>query len=286
VAICFFGQVKNISNREVDAFIENILRPLAEVYLEIDVYLHTYNMRKFTNPRNNEDGAFIDVSKSIQLLMSEISSLSSSAAIICIRQEQIEISHLQDADMSFQDLRYYLNRGDPWNNQGVSMLYFLRQLYSLDRVTRLWEKVEEEAEKGQHYDAVIYTRPDLLFFDRLPSLAPSWLFDGECKGDGTDGFYSDTTLLATLEENTIYTAGFDQYQGLNDRFAMGSPSVMKIYGHRLHLIDHYFATYPNMKLWAEPFLSKVMNDMSGVHNMLLHNFTFSRVRADGSYSAT
>jgi hypothetical protein len=127
------------------------------------------------------------------------------------------------------------------------------------------------------YDAVIYTRPDLMFLNKLQIMEDALVHFSACEPDIEKLFPG---------ANTIYTPTFDEWHGLNDRFAIGSASVMQIYGHRMHMIESYFEKYPTLQLWAEPFLHKVMIEMSGVAHGRLENFNFTRVRADGVFRVT
>ena len=151
--------------------------------------MHTYNVRTFTNPRNGEDNVRLDLRGSSDRLSKKMLENNLSLGRICVKG--IQISTVEEADANFRDLRYYLNQGDPRDNQGLTMGYFLRQLYSLDQVTQLWGnqhgsgtaehytaangeaksnlvgQVDQEGPQ-KSYDIVIYTRPDLFFFDELP----------------------------------------------------------------------------------------------------------------------
>lgn len=254
VAICFFGQVKNITPKQASNFVHQILEPLAKVYGQIDIYLHTYNMKEFTNPRNGEFDVPIDVGGAIYTLMTTAINTGVGAKV-CVRR--LKVSHPGKADRSFRDVRHYLQNGDPWQNQGVSMLYFLRQLYSLDQVTKLWEaEAVATSELTRTYDAIVYTRPDLHYFDTLPV---DW----------------------KLSDRTIYTPWFDQWGGLNDRFAIGVPTVMQAYGHRMHMVDYFLERHSGSMLWAEPFLHDVVIRLWGFTHGRTENFRFTRVRANG-----
>lgn len=273
IALCFFGQVKNINKQQVKNLTDNVISPLLELYSAMDIYIHTYNMRTFNNRRNKEYNVSIDVGASISLMISMLRQHHSPQRIFL---KGVEISDPHDADLSFRPLSYYLDHGDPWRNKGVSLFYLLRQYYSLDRVTKLWEdKMQSTLLNATYYDAMVYLRPDLIYYDRLPLPTPP-------KKRSLHG-----TPLTLFENNAIYAPHFARYnKGLNDRFAMGRPDVMQIYGHRMHDIDRYFATYTNDSLWAEPFLYKVMVEMHGVRYVPLRNFVFTRVRADGTFNET
>lgn len=273
-AICFFGQVKNINQSHVASFVANVLMPVLELYPQIDIYLHTYDIKRFTNPRNGEDHVPINVQRSMSLLVGGVLSCRTCNRV---KLKGVVVSEPAVADRRFRNLQYYLSRGDPWDNQGLSMKYFLRQLYSLDKVTELWHG-PCGSDRMYGYDMIMYTRPDLIFFDELSLV-------------GRGGGFSDTETeheitTSELQPHTIYTPNFDTFEGLNDRFAFGTPSVMHIYGSRMHFIDYYFQQRPQTPLWAEPYLRDIVVDMWGFKSSYLHNFTFARVRADGRVGVT
>jgi hypothetical protein len=277
----------------IESYVDIILIPLQRVYSSIDIYMHTYNTHRFTNPRKGEYDVALDVSLSLEKVIHKVRQTKLFNRRVSFKE--IKISEVQEADKSFRDLRHYLHRGDPWENQGMSMRYFLRQLYSLEQVTQLWEgrhrslgfcNMDERdqicrfmSKKVQNsYDLVIYTRPDLFFWDRLPQI-------NACESKKHDlGSCSHENWGP--QRNTIYTASFDDYNGLNDRFALGTPFVMRHYGHRVQMIEDYFERYPDLKLWAEPFLYKVMVEIFGINHAPLDGFRFTRVRADGFLGAT
>jgi hypothetical protein len=261
--MCFFGQVKNIADDHGRKFMEHVVRPLMTYYPQIDVYLHTYNIERFSNPRNGEHNVTIDVVSSLERLVTMLRQMGPPGRVSL---KGLNITEPLDADRHFRPLEFYLSRGDPWDNEGISMFNLLRQLYSLDQVTQQWENDKELS----HYAAVVYTRPDLLFHTQLPLKA------------SRDG------ARHALSPNSIYSAPFDDElgQALNDRFAFGTPDVMRIYGHRMRYIEPYFDQDRQASLWSEKFLHKVMVEMHGFAYARLEHFFFSRVRADGSYRST
>lgn len=103
------------------------------------------------------------------------------------------------------------------------MFYFLRQLYSLETVTRLWEK---SPSTGDRYQAVVYVRPDLLFESPLPVADTLDVIDEEHS-------------KRILRPRTVFSPNFDVFGGMNDRFALGTPDVMSVYGYRKNDIDRF-----------------------------------------------
>lgn len=219
-ALVFFGLVKNLNESHVKNFEENLLLPLLERCASVKVYLHTYNISVFNNPRseNNEANVTIDSRSSIDLLFRHLLSYR------VISLWNVSFSSPEDADDSMGPIDYYLQRGDPWpDNPNISMKYYLRQLYSLQLVTDLW------AREKHGFSLVLYTRPDLYYESKLE-------------------------LPATIKRNTLYSPHFAYpamfndrigfYSGYNDRMAIGKADVMEIYGRRLKFIDLMFTSAP------------------------------------------
>lgn len=161
-------------------------------------------------------------------------------------------------------------------------------------VTKLWQDKRSRAtlEDGteqldEYYQAVVYARSDLFYYDPLPLIPQKWNetteeFYFETKPDGSSEWTWDELVL----NNTLYTAPFDESYGLNDRFAYGRAPVMRLYGNRGTEIDAFFERYPDQALWVEPFLYKNVIEMHGVQRGRIERFQFARVRATGYYGGS
>lgn len=149
------------------------------------------------------------------------------------------------------DFLAYRSKGDPWRDGYNSLNNLLRQHYSLQRVTSLW------VSKKHEYDAVMYCRPDVQFIARLNV---DWLFN--------------------LGDRDIVVPSFLPCTGYNDRFAIGKPDTMLIYGNRRELALNYSMHH---NLHAERFLKYVL-DSNNLH-VIQVKFPFIRVRANGSLSS-
>ena len=165
--------------------------------------------------------------------------------------------HVDDADAVERQLiapkmKSWLQHGDAWGESGehVTLKNFLKQLYSLEQVTRLWYSDDRTP------DVVFYLRSDLWFFNKL-----------------------DATELSqvVLQPNTLFTPAFHRWEGLNDRLAFGSPQVMQVYGNRLKNATSFSQLEA---LHAERFLlysaKQAGLNVSGETKLL-----FERVRATG-----
>lgn len=155
-----------------------------------------------------------------------------------------------DEDPQFQENFERLKSfGDSWGDGFNSLRNCLRQLHSLACVTQLLEK------SGERFDVVIYTRVDLCFKTELkiPKIRPA----------------------------TLYTAWFDKYRGLNDRFAMGDQRTMMLYGQRSSSALRYCQA-TGKSFHAERFLWWYARQQK-LHTGDLTSFEFCRVRASGTF---
>jgi hypothetical protein len=145
------------------------------------------------------------------------------------------------------DLFKYRTHGDPWNTKFVSLNNVILSLWSAYQVTQLWKNSNIE------YDAVIYLRPDILYIKPL-----------------------ELKFFNMIYENNILLPNFEEMP-INDRFAIGCPRVMQIYGERfIHAYD-YSLSY---QLHAETYLNYILN----INNIIIDkiHFRFCRIRMDGS----
>lgn len=79
---------------------------------------------------------------------------------------------------------------------------YLQQLHGLERSNAL--RLAHEAQTGVRYDCVIRCRPDLCFEAPIPD-------------------------IRDLDLRYVHVPDFHQYEGVNDRFAVGNPENMTIY---------------------------------------------------------
>jgi hypothetical protein len=140
------------------------------------------------------------------------------------------LEHQDAVDLKLE-LERYRTHGNPWaEDDKVSFSTLdnhIRALWSLNQVTSLWRGT------GIVYDAVVYLRPDVQF---LTYLSPSW--------------------LQGLTHHTIRIPDFHLVDGCNDRFAIGTPPVMELYGKRFHQAYEYSL---RMSLHSEKFLAYMLH---------------------------
>jgi hypothetical protein len=192
VALVFWGMTRAL-NYTIGSIEKHIFLPLEAANVTWDVYMHTYRMRgNYSNTRNGV--------LNIQLNYTEYQLLKPTVY-------RIDSQDRVDAWLHWRD---YSHKGDPWDNDFLSLRNSLRALYSQMVATLL------VAASGKHYNAVVLLRPDVLFLNDL-----------------------NATLLTHVQANTAYLPDFGQYGGLNDRFAFGTPDAMYIYGTRyMHALQY------------------------------------------------
>lgn len=128
VAVVFNGQLKNVEPGHVANFTDQVLKPLMEYFNHVDVYLHSFNALTFNNPRNGEDHWPINVTRSVENIVAGLRAVEPAGRV---KIKGILVTDPQDADAAFKPLDYYLEHGDPYNNEGLSLFNSLRSYHSL-----------------------------------------------------------------------------------------------------------------------------------------------------------
>lgn len=156
----------------------------------------------------------------------------------------------QDIVDSSLKLFNYRTMGNPWPEDGGTFCTLdnhVRALWSLKKVTELW------SESGIEYDAILYLRPDVRYY--IP-FQMEW--------------------LENLNTFTLKCPDFHLTDGCNDRFAVGKPNVMKLFGNRF---DDAYEYSLKKKLHSEEYLAEILR-----RNKILVEaipFRFRRIRANG-----
>lgn len=237
ICVCFFGLV-----RHYDMVAQSVQRHIFDVIeaanYTFDIYAHTYRINSVYNKRNGELGISVDP-ESLQRLLP---------------QAEIIYDYTEAADSSM-DISHLLMNGDPWpDNPGTSVKFFVRQLYSLHRVSQLWKHRMKE------YDYCVYLRPDVMFISDLD------LFQNQRQ----------------LNDTFVGTPNWHKWGGLNDRFAYGVPNAMQLFGTRFNLLPYYVMVYhkaPHAEKFLKFFFRKKRLNKVWSYTM------FQRLRADGRVDA-
>jgi hypothetical protein len=161
----------------------------------------------------------------------------------------IEDQDAVDITLAFEDYRKHGNAWKEDDGKGFQTLdNHIRALWSLQQVTRMWIPTKDK------YDAILYIRPDVKFYS---SLHPSW--------------------FQSLTSANILVPNFHLIDGVNDRFAIGHPTVMKHYGMRFYQAKEYSNM---MALHSERFLSWILH-MNRIQVQYVP-IKFRRIRANGA----
>ncbi len=167
-----------------------------------------------------------------------------------LRPKEAIAENQDQVDRSLK-LDSYRTHGDPWKDDGgvpfQTLDNHIRALYSLFQCTKLWTQQEVR------YDAVMYVRPDCKY---LSLLNPAW--------------------IQQVATGTVLIPDFHLFYGCNDRFAIGRPQEMRIYGERFTSAHQYSLHKP---LHSEAFLADTMKE-HGIQFQLVP-IRFQRIRADG-----
>jgi hypothetical protein len=237
VAVCFFGLTRSLQFT-IDSIRTNVFDVLTAAGVQYTTYLHTHNVTRMFNPRAYEFNVTFDPTL-YRLLRPD-------AAVF---EEPIDWTLPSNQDL----LAALLKRGDPWGEKGdhISLRNLVNQLHCLQALTAMW------APHASRFDAVIYLRSDVWFFNRLD--VPQLL-----------------EAAAATSHPVIWTPAFATYTGLNDRFAFGNVAAMQTYGNRWQRAEEHALT---ANLHAERFLNRTMT-AAGVECRTT-GIVFARVRGDG-----
>lgn len=236
IALCFWGLCRS-THLTIESIEECIYKPLKEAGYDVTTFLHTYTLyRNYKNSRSNE--------LNIQLKNTNYKLL---------KPDNYKTENQDQIDIQLDFIKYR-TMGDPWEHDTISVSdkwetlnNHIRALWSLQKVTELWTTC------GQSFDVVLYLRPDVSYKTKLKK---EW--------------------IEAVHRGTVFIPDFHLYFGSNDRFAIGHPEDMKLYGNRLNEALSYSQRKP---LHAEAFLTDFMRS-KGVQFVTIP-FRFQRVRANG-----
>jgi hypothetical protein len=161
---------------------------------------------------------------------------------------------LEDKEMVSKrlDLQKYRTKGDPWAQEKGAIP---GDFTTLDNhILYLWSQrqlTEMVKERLGRYTHIVFCRPDVQY---LTPLEKHWF-----------SFTTDVILIPT----------FGQWHGINDRFAIGRPEQMKIYGNRFNDSLEYSK---HNELASELFLRDTLKQ----HKIKVDyvNMLFIRIRAN------
>ena len=235
--ICFFGVIGRSIDYTIDSINENIFNVLKANNIEYDVFIHNMIVDKMYNPRTGEINSIIN-NENYKLLNPT---------------EYIEDKQ-EDFDRNYNNWESIFKYGDEYNNDFNTVRNAIRQLYSLKRVTSLWENKEK-------YDLYLYLRPDLLYETKLDI---------------------QIILKHIHTKNILFTPSWAQkhdptsrLEGLNDRIYFGDYDVMLKIAKRIDCIQEL----NRRRYIAENFLHRIVKNY-GINTIHI-DLTGSLIRADG-----
>jgi len=237
VALCFFGLTRSLKFT-LDSIEKCIFDPLKNHGIRYDTFLHTYKMKTpYSNPRAGEKDLILDTDE-YKLLEPEY--------------HMVESKEVVSKKL---DLEKYRTHGNPWGNEKraipgdfSTLDNHILYLWSLKQLTTMWSDAKSR------YSHIIYCRPDVLY--QVP-LDISWF-----------SFFP--------KSRKIYIPNFGLCGDVNDRFALGRPEEMRLYGNRFNDALAYSKKHP---LASEAYLIATMKKHRIKYEHL--NFFFIRVRANG-----
>lgn len=240
IALCFFGLVKNTTSADLANYKSMVVKPLNKAGYDVEGFMHTYKLSVYGNKRNNEATTGLRTAESIELWRS------------LIPFREVDVTEPDVADQSFCPMSRFFAHGDPWSdNPVVSVVYFLRQQYSLWRVTRALRKHQRD------FVGAVYLRPDVRFLDELQVDVLERLLHSSAR--------------------TIAVPVWHSWYGANDRFAFGKTADMIVYGERMTKLAEYTK---HEQPHAERYLHVYLNESGiAVEGLWMR---FQRVRTDGS----
>lgn len=226
IAICFWGLTRSLQHT-ISSIEEMILEPLREHGFQYKIFLHTYQLgKRYSNKRSGEKDCFLDP-KEWKLL----------------KPDHVLLENQEKVDQDLQ-LEQYHSSPDPWKNNYQTLDNHVRALWSLYKVTLLWENSHTP------FDYVMYCRPDVLY------LAPL-----------------QKSFFDEVDEKSIILPDFHEYP-INDRFCITKPNLAAIYGKRFLKALEYSKT---KSLHSETFLRDTLRS----HKITIHKrrIRFQRFRA-------
>jgi hypothetical protein len=260
IAIAFFGLAR-CWKCTLPSFTRRVFEVLRRQEIEYDIFWHSYDSQ--SRPSDGSFGAAPDMGDPMEV--ADLRPMVPCSFSIDSRDRLSE----QQFSLYLQAQRgAHLNkRKDIWNDNYYSVKNALLALYSQEQVFALIEDHVTGRRHGIHYDFVLMLRPDTAIIKDIE--LPFAVSRGQ--------------LRMQIQPSTIWLPDFQGVHGYNDRAAMGTPAVMKLFMNRLTA----FRTYPKPLINSEAFL-KVYLDIilrERYIRVALHPIKVVRVRENGLVAA-
>lgn len=192
LAFCFFGITRALRTHTIQSIEKNIFQAAQKQGYAYDVFCHLYKSQTIINPRSQEFNLPNDW-EAYELL-----------------NPKATLIEEMDPIIQTLDMAYFSKNGDGWEDNFKSLQNMLLQWHSIQTV---WQMMAahmslHNAQRATPYDVVVFLRPDMEFLNPIDLTEKSF------------------------EPNVIYTLKEGRFNGSNDRFAMGSAEVLKIWANR------------------------------------------------------
>jgi hypothetical protein len=241
LAICFFGLTRSLKMTHA-SINKYLFEPLIRGGIRYDIFLHTYKMKKkYSNPWAEEKDIILDANE---------------YKLLEPTHHMLESKEVVSKKLA---LEKYRTHGNPWKNQQgqvsgdfTTLDNHILYLWSLKQLTKMWVEVDAK----RQYSHIIYCRPDVLY--QVP-LDISWF---------------------SFTSKKICIPNFALCGNVTDRFALGRPEQMRLYGNRFDDALAYSRKHP---LASEEYLIATMRKHKIKYEHV--NFFFIRLRANGKKDA-
>jgi hypothetical protein len=234
ICICFFGVISRSIEHTIDSIKRNVLDVLRKHGHSYDIYVHDIKVQQFVSPRANDSCSQLkDNSKLLPFDFYESS-------------DQTEMDrHVKGLLKSFCPFGY-----SPKFQEETAINCF-RQLYSVERVTKMWKNQKKT------YDYFIYLRPDLQYETKLPI----------------------KVIEGNYQKNILLTPSWHRHRGYNDRIYMGPENIISRFGLRLN--DVYSILSEKKKPYHPETYMGYIAEKYKIKNKLI-DFYGRRVRTTGA----
>lgn len=233
VAVCYWGLTRSVK-QVYQTHDDNLFDQLILNGLEFDVFMHTWKMKGKQRVGTSEINTPIDYEE-YKLLNPDFYHI----------DDQDEFTENMDFDQYFY--QGVDNTGGYWPYDLVEKLT-LNHVCALESLKRVTEMMELS---GNHYDYVIYVRPDARLNNKFPA----------------EDIYK-------LEDMNIILPCYDQHWGRNDRFTALNRQTAPIYGKRIDKLAEFKRSHGYIH--AERYLLHTC-EHEGL-NVILIDFRFDLVR--------
>lgn len=239
-ALLLYGLPKFFRERSYPSLVAHVV---ARMRSPVDVFVHTYDLRATTNPRNHEHDCALDPDEVFD------------ARPVAW---QVDTQARIDAETAplFEELKAY---GDAWQNGFISLRNALRQYHSINCAHALMD-AHVRATGARPYATVIASRMDMLYLDDLDA--------------SLDG-------ALHLAHDSVCIPDFHESGGFNDRFAIGGTDAMRSYCVDRLRWTVPFCQASGRPMHSESFIAwRLTRPLESLHVRKMR-FRLRRIRANG-----